>query len=464
MHAFYRIAALLIVIVVGLGLIGGAAAQAPETTLYLPLVTNGPRQTGSATSLNVEAATHLGAAQADEGTAVDVALDGTLVLGGILPGYTAPVDVTTLLNGTAGAIVRFDRSGREVLSVTRIGASVNDLEIGPGGMIVVCGDFGIAALDATASELLWSAAPGVGKRCAVGSDGTAALLVGNTAYAYDAEGGALGNWPVAGSTANDIAVDGANEQVIATGFTQVSGNLQHPYIRGYSYNGDLRWRSYDFPNQVDALTADTRGERIAIGRDGKLYFTGSINGGTGVSVLSRDPKNAASGVGDRTVQTDNYTRPTNVGSVKMLWFGRFNPADGALELGQSVLTRLSSGRGNSIGGEAITADVDGTVYIAGGASAAIANRDQITISGTQIGPYGATDAYVLVVSPDFRQRKHWVAFAGPEGGRGGVNGIAVRDGAAALAATLNSGAFVTRNAVQPAPGGDTDAYLAVWER
>lgn len=463
MHTMQRIAALLIVTCLGIGSIGSARAQTTPETLYLPLVTSGLRQNGPATNLNVEAATHLGGAQADRGAAVDVAPDGTIVLGGSFADYEPPVAATTLLNGTSGAVVRFDRSGREVLSFTRIGARVNDLEIGADGTIVVCGDFGIAALDPAASSVLWSAAPGAGKRCAVGSDGTAAALVGNTAYAYGDAGALLGSWIVVGSAANDLAVDGANQLVIVTGFTQVSGNLQHPFIRGYNFNGELRWRSYDFPAQIGSLRADTRGERVAIGRDGKLYFTGSINGGTGVSVFSRDPLNADLSAGDRTVQTDTYTRPTNVGSVKMLWFGRFNPADGALELGQSVLTRLN-GRGNSIGGKAITADADGTVYIAGDAFASIADRSTVTISGERIGPYGAADAYVLVVSPDFTQRRHWVAFAGPEGGRGAANGVAVRNGTAALAATLTGGAFITRNAVQAVPAGDSEAYLAVWER
>ncbi len=463
MHHIQRITALLIVTILAVGIIGGTAAQPPATTLYLPLLRTA-FQTGPNTNLNVATATHLGGAEADRGTAVDIGPDGTIVIAGVLPDYAPTVDVTILLNGTSGAVMRFDRTGQSLIAFTRIGASVNDLEISPDGMIIVCGDFGLAALDATASDVLWSAAPGVGKRCAVGEDGTAAVLVGGTAYAYDAEGAPLGNWAVAGSAQNDIAVDGRNKLVIATGFTQVASKLQHPFIRGYNYSGELRWRSYDFPAQVGNLTADTRGERIALGRDGKLYFTGSINGGTGVSVFSRDPQDANRSANARTVQTDNYTRPTNVGNVKMLWFGRFNPADGALELGQSVLTRRDNGQGNSIGGEAITADADGTVYIAGSASSAIADRDEVTISGAPIGAYGSFDAYVLVVSPDFTQRKHWVAFAGPTGGRGGVNGVAVRNGAAALAATLNAGAFITRNAVQAVPGGDTEAYLAVWEQ
>ncbi|NJO81424.1 MAG: hypothetical protein HC828_00805 [Blastochloris sp.] len=61
-----------------------------------------------------------------------------------------------------------------------------------------------------------------------------------------------------------------------------------------------------------------------MGRDDKLYFAGTINGGTGVSVFSRDPKDIDIKLGkDRAIETDNYTKPFNIGSVKMSWYGRF---------------------------------------------------------------------------------------------------------------------------------------------
>jgi hypothetical protein len=447
---------------------GSSRAQPEGSTIYLPLLRSiGLIQTGVSNNLNVYSATHLGGPAADTAAAVDIAPDGTVVLGGTLPDFPSSVTPTSLLNGTSGALLRFDSTGQTLLTYTQLGASVNDLEISPSGAIIACGDFGLAALTPAADALLWSVAPGNGQRCAVGADGTAAVLVGATVFVYAADGAPLGSWDVSGSARNDIAVAGAQQLVIVTGYTQVSRDLQLPFLRGYSYSGELRWRSYDTSSAPTNLGADTRGERVAIGRDGRLYLTGSINGGTGASVFSRDPKDINLSVNDRTVRTDRFTDPFNVGSVSMLWFGRFNPADGTLELAQSVLTRLSSGRGNSISGQAIMADADGTVYIGGMAFASIANRDTITINGQPTGGYssgdGAADAYVLVVSPDFRQRQHWVVFAAPGGGRGCVSGISVRNGQAALAATLRGGAFITQNALQPTPGGDRDAYLATWE-
>lgn len=444
-------------------LLAAVAVAAPTNKAYLPLVV-GPRATGSSTNLMVSAATHLGGAQDDLAAAVDIAPDGTIVFGGALPGYTPPASPIELLSGTAGLVLRLDSNGRRVLSATRIGGSVEDLEVGATGEIAVCGNFGIALLEPSAGALRWNTAPAVGRRCAIGSDGVVAALVGDSALAYGSDGATLGRWTVGGSAQNDIAVDGQRRQVIVTGYIQISGNLQIPFIRAYDYNGVLRWKSYDFPAGTPNLgSADSRGERIAIGRDGKLYFAGSINGGTGASVFTRDPKDANKSAGDRTVVTDKYTNPFNIGSVKMLWFGRFNPENGGLELAQSVLTRRNDGKGNSIGAGGITADADGTVYLTGGAAATIANRDQATVAGVRVGPYSGSDAYALVVSPDFKQRRLWVPFTGPQGGNGGGAAISVRGNLVALAGTVNSGTFITSDPLQPALGG-SDAYLAVWPR
>ncbi|NJM07007.1 hypothetical protein HC891_13735 [Candidatus Gracilibacteria bacterium] len=437
--------------------LGGAAAQSDGTRIYLPLIVQ-ERQRGVSTNLEADAATHLGGAQADSGGGVGVTSDGSIVFGGTLPGYETR---QVLIAGTGGTLLVFDSSGREVRASFRVGDSINDMETSAEDETVICGHFGVLALDRFFARR-WQGDDGEGQRCAIGSGGTVAVLVGGETFVYNRAGTTLGRWSVGGGTANDIAVDATKQQVIVTGFVQVSGNLQIPFIRAFSYDGTLRWKSYDFAAGTPNLgSADTRGERIAIGRDGKLYFAGSINGGTGVSIFTRDPKDTSKSASDRTVVTDKYTDAFNVGSVKMLWYARFNSENGELELAQSLLTRRSGDRGNSIAAAAITADSDGTVYIAGSAAAFIANRDQTSVAGIAPGVYSGSDAYVLVVSPDFTQRYSWVTFTGASG-NGGANAVAVRNGRAALAATLNSGAFITHNAIQPLPGGDKDAYLVVW--
>jgi hypothetical protein len=423
-------------------------------------------------NLPVSTATFLGGAQDDARYLVDVALDGTLVYAGTLTGQLAggatPVD---LLGGGDGAVLRLSREGTSVLSLTRIGNAINDLEIDGSGRIAVCGDFGVAVLSADASSVVWNASPGDVKRCSSGTDGTVAVLVGDTVTVYGSDGTPAGSWQVAGTSAQNIAVDGSNNIVIVSGYTQKSSNLQVAYIRGWRYDGTQIWTSYNF--SADAigaanLGADTRGEVVAIGRDGKLYFAGSINGGTGASIFARDPKN----INEQStrVETDNYNRPTNVGSVKMTWYGRYNPVDGSLETGQSVLTRLSSGRGNSISVNEITADASGRMFLSGGTSCCIQNRDERQVGGVTVGGYSGGEAFFLAVSADFQQRLIWTPFTAPGASGGGSpsTGVAVRDGVAAVAIRLEPDSdqqrdlITTSNALLGEPAGLPAAYLAVW--
>lgn len=459
-------------LVLGLFVLGAHAAQAHQplaqaTRVYLPLVTKPGMPSGvvGPTELNLRAATHLGGSADDQAAAVVLTPDGSVIVAGTLPGYQPPgVVATTLLDGSDGWLLRFSASG-QLLGATRLGSDVSGLAVSPTGMLVACGAFGLAALGPEAQSLLWHVEVGAGRRCAVGLDGTGAVLVGNEVILVAADGTPLGRWSAGPGSSSDLVVDGQREQVILTGFVQITSNLQIPFIRAYSYTGELRWRSYDFPAGTPNLgTADTRGERLALGQDGMLYFAGSINGGTGASIFVRDPKDTSQSATDRIVVTDRYTNPFNVGSIKMLWIGRFDPADGTLVLGQSLLTRLSSDRGNSISAGAITVSSDGTVYLAGQAFASLAKRDEVVINGATIGSYGGGDAYVLVLSPDLRQRQLWVAFSGADGSRGSAVGLAVGTETVALVANLTRGAFVTHNALQATPGGGADAYVSMWAR
>jgi hypothetical protein len=460
-----------------------ATLQADTPRAFLPLVLGPPATVSPPTSnLPVTAATYLGGAGADQLNGAAIAPDGSVVLGGTLPGHNpSSVVPVTLLGGTNGVVVRLAPDGRSVRSVTRIGGSVTDLEINEAGKIAVCGDFGVAVLSADASAAEWSANPGSAKRCAIGADGTVAVLVGNQVTAYGPTGAQLGSWTLTGvngvgSTANDIAVDGARASVFATGFAQVSGNLQLPYLRAFAYDGTLKWRSYDIAS-APGLGADTRGERLAVGRDGKLYLAGSINGGTGASIFGRDPQDVNTPLGARLVTTDTFNNPTNVGSVKMAWFGRFNPADGTLELAQSLLTRLSSGRGNSIGIEALAADETGKLYIVGDSACCIKDRrggageaQILGVGGVTVGNYEGGEGYFLALSADFRTRLAWTVFAAPGRSAGGspISAVAVRGGVVALAGTLNVSAGATRGlitvgALQPQPGSEaaSEGYAVV---
>lgn len=443
------------------------SAPAGDHLAYLPTIRRDVLPMAT-TNLQVSAATYLGGAAADQITALDIAPDGTIVAGGALPGFNpAGVTPVMLLGGSDGVVVRMASDGRTVQSVTRIGTLINDLEVNQSGQIAACGSFGVALLDPTASAALWSYNPGVGSRCALGDDGTLAALIGGTVYVYSTAGSLLGSWAVGGTSRSDIAIDALSGRVFITGYTQKTSSLQVAWIKAWSYAGALAWTSYDFSAAEisgQALGADTRGERLALGRDGKLYFAGSINGGTGASIFSRDPKTVSAKLSsDRAVATDSYNTPSNVGSIKMIWYGRYSSTTGALEQGSSLLTRLSAGSGNSIGVQAIMADQYGYIFLAGEVSCCLHNRNTRQVASMTVGPYAGNEAYLLTVSPDFRQRLVWTPFAGAGGAANSpATAVSVRGNTAAIGITFKSGALITSNAFQSAPGSTQDGYIAVW--
>jgi hypothetical protein len=421
------------------------------------------------TNFDVSAATYLGAASDDTLNAVDIAPDGALVVGGALPDYLPPAGtgLFELLGGGPGALMRLDETGQRAMSLTRIGDTVADLEVDNDGRIVTCGSFGVALLNAEANDVIWSDDPGDGaKRCAIGaSDGTVALTVGGTVYVYTSDGTLLSSWAANGKEEYDVAVDSTNELVIVTSYKQAAANWKSAFMRAWSYDGQLSWRSYDF-NENNGLGADTEGRRVAIGRDGLLYFAASINGGTGFSIFSRDPLDLSQSAGDRTVKTDRYSNPTDIGSVSMTWYGRYNPANGALLQGQSLLTRLnSSGKGNSIKPYAIMADEQGRVFVAGDMACCIANRSALQIAGQSVGNYQSGEAFFLAVSPTFEERIVWTPFTQTGGAAGGspALGVSVRDGNAAVAIRVGAEkSLITHNALQTIPPGGAEGYVAAW--
>jgi hypothetical protein len=449
-----------------------AAAQQNSATSYqsyLPLIT----RLRDPNNLDLTTATYVGGAAADAATAIEIANDGTLIIGGSFPTYTPTgnATITSLPNATSGAVLRLQSDGQQILSLTRIGASVVDLELADDGRIGICGDFGAALLTADGSSAIWNIAVSSASRCATAPDGSMAILAGKSVVLYNTTGTLLSTIAIS-DTPTDLVLDSVHGIVVVSGWRQVTSNLQHPFLRAYGYDGVARWTSYDFPTAIANLGADTRAERIARGKDGKLYAAFSINGGTGASVLARDPKDSAISAVSRTVVTDKYTNPFNIGSVKMAWYGRFDPVNGNLELGQSLLTRLTTtDRGNSISIKAISADEQGQVVLTGDTACCIANRTNLKVTDVVLGSYESGEAFVYTTSADFRTRMAWTAFAASGTSAGGSPGtaIAARNGKVALVATLNQNGAATRRlltyqAIQPNLGSSTlsEGYLVVF--
>ncbi len=445
---------------------GNRSAHGQEDTLYLPVVIG----VDDPLNLPLQWATYMGGTATDDAlNVVDIAPDGTLLVGGRLaetPGGAPPATIEP--GATSGAVLHVAAADGQVLSLLRLGAVVNDLEAGADGRVTTCGDFGIAALATGTPRVLWHADAGDTSRCARGDDGTAAGLTGNTVTVYDAAGVTLGSWR-AGDNVRDVAVDSAAGLVFATGYTQKASDLKVPYLRAWTYDGQARWTAYDFDAsalKAAGLTADAEGLRVAMGRDGWLYFAGNADGGN--AIFARDPQDVSRRLSaTELIKTDAYNDPYNLSGAKALaWYGRFAPATGSIDRGQWLLTRLSSGKGNSIRIHGLTAMAGGCPVISGEAYASIERRSERRVAGITVGPYAGGEPFVLTLSPDWRTRTRWSPLTAPDatGGAGSspASAIATRDGQVVLGLTLNNGALVTHSAQQVTPGTLAEGYLAAW--
>lgn len=409
-------------------------------------------------NLTVRSASFLGGSGDDSGNAVEIAPDRTIVIGG-----NFDLTPTQSLAPGQGAVIRVDSTGQTVLSVTQVGANVDDLDLNRNnGTITVVGDFGVKTLNSDASQVLWSANPGSAQRVAVAGQGQVAVLADKQVTVYNPQGTPIGNFTVPGTQIADVAIDSNTSSVFVTGYRQVGANLQLPLLRSYSYTGQINWENYNFSANeaaTEKLGADTRGLRVAIGRDNQLYFAGSLDGGN--SVFQRDPKIITQSAGN--VNIDNYTNTSNSGGAKFAYFARINPATGTLDQGQIFLTRRSNGDGNSFAVNAITADANGRVYIGGQAGASLPNRDELRINGTPVGAYSGFEGAVIAVSEDFQARELVGLWSGGNPSGSSVNGVAVFGDIRAMVSTNSGTNMITVNPLQSTSGGNQDAFFSVWQ-
>lgn len=417
------------------------------------------------TSLAVSAASYLGFGVADTANAVAIGRDCSILVAGKFSSNDFGVTPTALAGASTGAILRLSTDGRTVRSLTRMGVEVSDMEVRrTGGEIAVASDAGVTLLSNDTQTVRWNK-PGAANRVAIADNGHVAALFGKTARLYDVTGAELFSLAVSASTVNDIAVDSTSGLVFVTGFNQRDGykcsQLQVAWINAYDFQGQLVWRNYDW-TQVQAGDngdcADTRGVRIAMGADNKLYFAGTSAGGN--SIFRHQPRDLAASAPN--VAYDAYTNPYQTKSNHITYYARLEPATGVLLKGQFLLTRLTNNDGNTIEPRAIAADASGRVYIGGFAAFAIPNRTALSFNGETMPTYSGGDAWLMIAKPDFTARELWTSFT--RGGKGTTLGIAVGNGVAAIAAKTTAVPMVTVNALQPAdpPATASAGYVAIW--
>ena len=471
-----------------------------------------PFPASTAADFRVRTATYIGGpAAGDAWNAVDIAPDGNIVLAGRLPDKNpAGVKAAWLMAGGDGVVLRVAPSGTNVLSMARIGDYIDDMQVGEDGRIVIAGSFGVGVLSTNGTKLLWrdggilrgtkaaafrNQTPPFRQdryrkrvsRVAVGEDGTVASFQaeekawGNSPkkgrlYIWNKDGKRLGEVAmVKYKYPKDLVVSAKHKTVIVGGFNTYKADSPHmkghpihvPFIVAYTYDGTEKWETYNFPAAdcyKQNLYADSRVQRLTIGRDGMLYMGGYIHGGD--YVWKMNPHDHTKRV-KVDVGYDNHTVAGGMGGgIDHAYFAKFDPENGNILLSQPLICRRNANGGGKPSQsqiKGIHADEKGNVYISGYCEKYIKDRDNCKINGMPVAEYYWPETFLMVVSPDFRKRHVWTVFSG-EQSESASWGISVRGKTAALISEVYDGEMlVTRNAMQRVPVNAVDGYLVVWD-
>ena len=421
-----------------------------------------------AARLQGQTASWLGSASGDRVNAVEIAADCTVLAAGrlgALAGATAPQPLVAGVPSSTGLLVELAHEGRFVRRQRSFGSTINDLATNAGDELAIAGDAGLVRLDARLHAVRWSKTGlGAAARVALGDDGTVAALFGKTLRIYDANGTELASRSFGDSEVNDVAVDARG--VYVTGFAQRDGGpcsqLQVAWVRAYTRTGTERWKAWDWTHAQAAATssscADTRGLRIATGRDGLVYFAGESAGGN--TIFRYQSRDLAANAPNQS--TDAFDSAYNTASNHITYVARLDTADGRVLAGKLLLSRLSTGKGNTIRPRAIAADETGRVYVAGVSACCIAQRDALYHNDRAVAGYAGGDPFVLALAPDLRSRQLW--FSAADGGKGEALGVAASRGLVALGSRADLGPMLVDRAVQPAPatGANDGGHVLSW--
>lgn len=453
------------------------------------------------TDLPVLATSYLGGAENDQGNAIAVQADGTVVIAGRFSALPAAGTTRVLLGAAAdaqGAILRFIDNGTTLASITRLGDSVDDMVLAPADDgIIAIGPFGLVKLSADGSAVDWSQSGGdiarvdnsaiysSGRRVDVAENGDIAIL-GNQSdggngfngkiHLFDASGNPIetGSFVIPvedigggtySETWEDIAIDSSRKLVFVTGKAQRCSAYQSSFLLAHSYAsadfGRERWQSFTlWCSGADAenLGADARGKRVVY-QDDFLYFVGNADGGNNLFTRKAQDHTISQ---TANVQIDRWNNGAGFGSGALGYFAKMDPAVGTLVNGQFQFSSLGVNNARSFRINALAVSSTGDVCIGGSSEKDMPLRDSLTLNGAAIGTRVDNENALICVSGDFTARNRVASWTGTSGAASSaLTAIATRGGRTAVLGETE-GDIVTTNAADGQKAAGTDVFFSVW--
>lgn len=399
----------------------------------------------------IQTASLVGGPSDDEAlTGAAIQSDGTIVLAGNLgplrgDGYrNAKERALGRLDGDiSAAVLLVSGDGKQLLAITRLPGRIHDLALdGSDAIYLAAGDAGLIKLSPSAGKVIWSdtgSGPCTRVDAAItDADSDVAAFFGTeestgNVLVKSSGGKTLGSFKGHQKT-KDLAIDPRSRRVFLTGFKNDRGNgtpgskwangapVQVAYLLARDYGGSQIWKAYDWPGKqvgyIDgglSSMADTRGLRVTLGQDGKLYAAFMAAGGD--HIFRYDGLDFGSKA--RVVGGDKFSEFYNSASEHKGLYGQFDPGTGKALAIQQFTARLDSGKANTAWSDqgAIAADEQGRIYATGKSASGL----PLSWDPWQGGAYTG-GGFLVIWSPGFADRLACVRL----GTSGELHAVAVR--------------------------------------
>ena len=245
------------------------------------------------------------------------------------PSSSSPSRAPGAARGSSSA---WPRSAASIAGLQRLSRAISDLDCDDSGNLYITGDFGSTRQD-TRGRTLWNNdIGGPAARINAGPNGSAILLADKTVTVLSPFGTASKSWKVEADDVLDVTCDSSEQLAYVTGYddkkTASGKTLQVAFVYAYDGAGNIIWKAYGWTAaelEAAGLAADTRGCRIRVGRDHKVYVAGESAGGA--TLWSRQPQDLSQAAA--LAKGDKFQDPAGVGAAVTIGFvGRLDAKTG----------------------------------------------------------------------------------------------------------------------------------------
>ena len=406
-------------------------------------------------------ATYLGWESDDEITAPSIAPDGGIIIAGVFPGIPNYGPNPTAFGTRGDAIIaRLDPRTHKIAGWARVGDHISGVAASPvDGAVIASGAFGLIALEPDLTAIKWQIGASGTPHIDVGFDGTIALLSADQVNVIDPEGVGVATWRVSADHVLDVAVDANHRAIFVGGYNLHTDGGQRPFVRAYSYEGELLYSLWEFDaNTLDALATPASVRALTIGKDGKLHVLGHTRGAE--SAFSKQPDDSALAL--EVTSNDHHNTLYNLsGSETMTFVARLDPATGRAEAATQVIGRGPDGeQRRAVSGHTIAAREDGVIVVTGAMDCCIPGTP--TIEGAPASSTERPAPFVLGLSKDLETRHFWTALnASTEARALGADVWGETIVVTHLHPQVDE-AMITHAPFQDMANGEAEAHIATW--